>query len=161
MNKIDFVLQFNNENALVNRLTALGLLERKDEDGKVINQNSRWGKCCSRIKEDVLTGTKFVTIRDSKEIADSLPPDSNPAFAVAWRSDVLVEREVEQFHYIHHNPVWDNTDPENPVLVKSGYREKVSDGMAMVETTEELPTYAVYTDETETTTRQQPVAVIA
>lgn len=122
------------------RMAAFGIPEHPEPDEGVRSALGIYGKVNAHVDVDQDNGDSFLCINFSTEDAGKLPPDDNPVFALIWRSDLLVEREVELFEFVHHPDV---VDDETGEIITRGYREKVSLGLHLITTTEEWPTYSV------------------
>lgn len=162
---VDVILKFSNEIAMANRLIALGVYEKLEPLEGERRPEARWSDTNTPIETDVVSGDQYMTIRLLPDDADKLPNnDHNPAFAIVWRSDDFTySGDVDVVTYIHHEPVWDNSDPENPVLISGGYREKVITPTYMENVNHPVPTYTVNIydeDGNATGTRQQRIGGI-
>jgi hypothetical protein len=84
---VDVIFKYSNDTAFWNRLASLGYAERKDEDGQRLKVENRQFDPMTPVMEDVISGFKYQRARMPVDDADKLPPDSNPAFSIVWRSD--------------------------------------------------------------------------
>ena len=104
------VCRWTNDTAFVNRLKSIGLVVRDavDEDGNKRSAEQWIEDCTTPVLVDT-QGRKYLSVMMSAKQADKMPPENNPAFAIIWREDELVEVEGEDGPYTAQKP-WPTVD---------------------------------------------------
>ena len=134
------VLKYASHDEITEELTSFGLSKEVPGSDNDSSPFYRWGFLQTLDKVDEKTRENYTTASVPVELVDAIMSLNPISFELIWRSDLLVEREVELFDFIHHPDVVDNETGE---IITPGYREKVSLGFHLITTTEEWPFYSV------------------
>ena len=87
---ITAIMKYGNETAFWLRMKSLGLVNEDAEGNRNPRQEDAAGRCLTP-PATCSDGDKVLRILLEAKDADKLPPASNPAFAVVWRSDEVIE----------------------------------------------------------------------